>query len=127
MRFTRSARSIGTVSALLPGSLMLGLTACSNGNPPTPHNGTGTIVGEAPLCYGPGPDTNLHPNLTIRAVRADGVAREIHVRVSNGHAGYRMTLPVGTYTISAYAGHVTAVVQANKTTTHVDLPQPGCF
>ncbi len=104
---------------------MLGLMACTSS--PTPQSGTGTIVGTAPLCYGPGPNTNLHPNVTIRSVRTDGTTREIHVWVANFHNRYRMTLPVGSYTISAYSGNVTAVVQANKTTTGVDLPQPGCI
>ena len=122
-QWTRSARTV--LALLFPAGLMLGLTACTSS--PTPQSGTGAIVGQAPLCYGPGPDTNLHPNVTIRAVRTDGTTREIHVKVANFHSRYRMKLPVGTYTISTYSGHVTAVVQADKTTTGVDLPQPGCL
>jgi hypothetical protein len=125
MRFPQRTRSAKPVLALLlPVSLMLALTACSNH---APRPGTGTIVGTAPLCYGPGPNMNLHPDVTIRAVRTDGVTREVRVQVANFHNRYRMALPAGTYTISAYSGHVTAVVQANRTTTGVDLPQPGCL
>jgi len=124
MQFLQRALLARVVLALLlPAGLMLGLMACSD---PAPQSGTGTIVGTAPLCYGPGPNMNLHPDVTIRAVRTDRATRKIHVQVANFHNTYRMTLPAGTYTISAYSGHVTAVVQANKTTTGVDLPQPGC-
>lgn len=125
MRWAEWSRTARTGPALLlPAGLILGLTACTSN--PAPEPGTGTIVGTAPLCYGPGPNMNLHPDVTIRAVRTDGTTREIQVRVANFHNRYTMTLPAGTYTISAYSGHVTAVVHVNRTTTGVDLPQPGC-
>lgn len=88
---------------------------------------TGTIVGSAPLCYGPGPAMNLHPITTIRAVRADGVSHTVRVHTSSGHNSYRMTLPPGTYTVSTYSVGVAAVVRANAVTSGVNLPQPGCL
>jgi hypothetical protein len=100
------------------------IVACGGSSP---ANETGVIAGQTPTCYGPGLNDNLEPVITIRAVRADGLARTIQVHTSNGHNGYRMTVPPGTYTVSTYSGHVAADVRANQTTTHVDLPQPGCL
>lgn len=112
------------LAVLLTVTVGSGLTGCAN--PARAPQGLGVIAGIAPICYGPGPSDNLHPIVTIRAVRADGTGRQIQVHVSNAHDHYRMTLPVGTYTISAYTGHVTAVIRARTTTTGVDLPQPSC-
>ena len=99
------------------------LVACSGSSP---ARGLGEIVGRAPICYGPGPNDNLKPLITIRAVRGDGLVRTIQMHTSDGHNGYRMTLPPGTYTVSTYSGHVTTRVRASQTTENVDLPQPGC-
>jgi hypothetical protein len=85
----------------------------------------GAITGTAPVCDGPG--LNRHPNVTIRAVRTDGLTRVEHVRVATFYARYRMTLPWGTYTISADSGHVSAVVRPGVTVRGVDIPQPPCY
>jgi hypothetical protein len=88
---------------------------------------TGVVTGSAPICYGPGPNDNLKPIITIRAVRADGLSHAIRVRTADEHHTYRMTLPPGAYKISTYSGSVRVVVRAHNTTRNADLPEPGCF
>jgi hypothetical protein len=117
-------------AVLTSAGVAVGLAACAGSAPlatgPTDPWGQGAIVGLAPLCYGPGADLNLHADVTIRAVRTDGAAHVIRVHISNRHHAYRMSLPVGIYTITSYSGHVTAIVRDHETTHGVDLPQPGC-
>jgi hypothetical protein len=99
------------------------LVACTSST----HGGTGVVTGLAPICYGPGPNTNLHPVTVIRAVRADGFSRAVKVHTADHHHTYRLTLPAGHYKISTYSGHVAVTVHLNAITPHVDLPQPACY
>lgn len=100
------------------------LAACTSAGD---DSANGTVTGAAPLCYGPGPNMNLKPITTIRAQRTDGLTRVITVHIANGHNTYRMTLPAGRYTISAYSGRIHVIVFPHDTTRHADLPQPGCL
>lgn len=127
-RAARELRRVATCAACT--GLLLGvLTGCASSSA-TSHARvtTGVITGQAPICYGPGPDTNLDPRATIRATPTDGGAPvTVVVRTSAAHHSYRLTLPAGAYTISAYSGSISAVVHARTTLNGVDLPQPGCL
>lgn len=111
--------------------LVLGASAACTSSPlptPSPVGKPGAIVGDAPICYGPGPNLNLKPRITIRATPIDGgSATAIRIATTNAHHSYRMTLLPGTYKISTYSGSVDATVRAGVTLRGVDLPQPGCL
>jgi hypothetical protein len=121
VRFSMSRSAVTAVA--LVGVVVAALGACGGSSP---SNEAGSIVGQAPICYGPGPNDNLKPIISIRAVRADGLVRKIQVHTSSEHNRYRMSLPPGRYIVSTYSGHVATSVQPGQTTTNVDLPQPGC-
>ena len=99
------------------------LVACTGSDR---HRDTGIVIGSAPICYGPGPNTNLHPLTVIHAVRTDGLSRTVKVHPDDFHHFYRLTLPAGQYKISAYSGHIAVSVDSGATT-RADLPQPACY
>ena len=74
-----------------------------------------------------GPNLNLSPITMLRAVRNDGLTRVVKVRTAADHDTYRLVLPTGTYTISAYSGHIRVVVRAHEVSRHADLPPGGCL
>jgi len=84
------------------------------------------VIGQAPICYGPGPNLNLKPIAVIHAIRTDGLSRTVTVHTANFYNTYRLTLPAGTYKISTYSGHIRVTVRADEVTRHADLPQPAC-
>jgi hypothetical protein len=94
-----------------------------------PANGNGVVTGSAPICYGPGPDLNLHPVLTIRAIPTSG-GSTIAIQVPNSaqHHAYRMTLPAGSYALAVPGDAPVAVtVDAGKTVSGIDLPEESCL
>ena len=118
MRHLLQALPIGGAVA----AMIAALVACTSSSE---HGGTGVVTGTAPLCYGP--NSNMAPITTIRAVRTDGLTRTAKVRTANDHNTYRLVLPTGAYTISAYSGHIRVIVQAQKVSRHADLPPGGCL
>lgn len=111
------------------GLILSALSGCaSSSNSSHSSDRPGVITGQAPICYGPGPNLNLNLQTTIRATpKFGGASITVNVRTTNAKHSYRMTLPAGSYTISTYSGGVSAVVRAGQTLTGVDLPQPGCL
>jgi hypothetical protein len=98
-------------------------TAFSENNPPTPAPTatTGTLTGKVPLCYGPGPDTNITPTLKVVAMQNGEVKATVTVPATIAAHSYRLTLPPGTYTARAGAWEaLRAIVRAGETTA-VDL------
>jgi hypothetical protein len=123
----RTSRSFAAAATLLVLGTSVACTASPSPKPSTVGE-RGTIVGDAPICYGPGPNMNLTPHVTIRATPMNGgTPTVIHIATSNAHHSYRMTLPPGAYRISTYSGTVNVTVRAGTTHRGVDLPQPGCF
>jgi hypothetical protein len=104
----------GGYRAAVVALLVLGAsTACTSSPSPSPSpkpspvGKPGVVVGDAPICYGPGPNLNLRPHITVRATPTDGGSpTTIHIATSDKHHSYRMTLPPGTYKISTYSGSV---------------------
>jgi hypothetical protein len=122
----RTSRSLASAVALLVLGTSVACTALPSPTPSTVGE-RGTIVGDAPICYGPGPNLNLKPHITIRATPMNGgTPTVIHIATSNARHSYRMTLPPSTYKISTYSGAVNVTVRAGTTRQGVDLPQPGC-
>lgn len=116
----RRATAAAAVAAVL-GAMA---AACSSPSPLRP----GMITGDAPICYGPGPDLNLKPRITIHATPIDGGSpTSIRIATTNAHHSYRMTLAPGTYKITTYTGGVRIAVPAGKTIKAVDLPPAACL
>jgi hypothetical protein len=123
----QSRQQIGSYgAAAVAVLLMTANAACTASSSSTPQ--PGVVVGDAPICYGPGPDLNLKPRITIRATPIDGGSpTAIRVETSNAHHSYRMTLAAGPYKISTYSGSVKVTVHPGITSKGVDLPNPGCL
>lgn len=93
------------------------------GHEPT---GPGTVVGALPLCYGPGPDANLWPDVTIE-VRRDGHVVSTERFVSdNQHRTYRLTLTAGDYELTTRELSIGVRVRAGSRS-RADFPSPGCL
>lgn len=122
----RAGRYRAAVVAVLVAGASAACTSSSSPGP-TPVGKPGVIVGAAPICYGPGPDLNLKPRITIRATPVGGGSpAAIRIATSDAHHSYRMTLPAGIYKISTYSGTVDVTVHSGVISRGVDLPQPGC-
>jgi hypothetical protein len=102
--------------------------AVSTGACATTSNAPGHLMGTVPVCYGPGPNTNLTPEVTIY-VRQDGrpVAQGRFPSDENHPRPYRFALRPGTYSLTSSSDReaVSARVRSGQTT-RADLPEPGC-
>ena len=88
---------------------------------------SGTLSGNVPLCYGPGPDLNVTPTLTVVAAQNGTIKASVTVPASISAHTYRLTLAAGTYTVRAGAWPTREVdVQAGATTV-ADLPGGICL
>ena len=84
------------------------------------------MVGALPLCYGPGPDTNLWPTATIE-VRHDGDLVSTEQFVSdNQHRTYRLALPPGDYELTTHGLSLEVRVRA-ASRSRADFVSPGCL
>jgi hypothetical protein len=109
-------------------SVVAAVTLSRNHAQPARHGGTGIVTGQAPVCYGPGPDDNLHPHITIHAVAIkSGQSRSVTFRNSDRYHTYRIRLEAGTYRLHAqHDAAITVTVQAGATLRHADLPIEAC-
>ena len=87
----------------------------------------GTLSGNVPLCYGPGPDLNLTPTLTVVAAQNGTTTASVTVPASVSAHTYRLTLPAGTYTVRAGAWPARVVDVPAGATTVADLPGGICL
>jgi hypothetical protein len=129
-RQPRRARAGGPLAAAVALMAICASAACtaSPSAKPPPASERGTIVGAAPICYGPGPNMNLKPRTTIRAIPINGgTPTAIRITTNGAHHSYRMALSPGRYKISTYSGSVEVTVRAGITQRGVDLPPPGCI
>jgi hypothetical protein len=104
-------------------ALTTSTAACANAS-----NVLGHLTGAVPVCYGPGPNTNLTPEVTIY-VRQDG-RLIMHGRFPSDASHprpYRFALTAGAYSLtsSSARGSISVRVQSGQTT-HAHLPEPGC-
>lgn len=96
--------------------------------------GVGTVRGELPLCYGPGPDTNLLPRVVVEAVGAGGQVLRRTFDSSDAHRFYQLTLREGRYQLTAIDAEnggfisrepIAVLVKAGHQT-RANFPSPGC-
>ena len=95
------------------------------------ESGSGTVTGQLPLCYGPGPDTNLWPKATIETLR-DGKAVRTDTFPSNlSHRTYSLLLPSGHYELHLQrqpdSRYTLSVAVEDGKRTRADFPSPGCL
>lgn len=97
--------------------------------------GVGTVRGELPLCYGPGPDTNLVPRVVVEAVGAEGYVLHQRFDSSEAHRFYELTLRGGRYQLTAINAEnggfitrepITVLVKAGEQV-RANFPSPGCI
>ena len=97
--------------------------------------GVGTVRGELPLCYGPGPDTNLIPRVVVEAVGGGGYVLHQSFESSEAHRFYELTLRAGRYQLIAINAEnggfisrepLTVLVEAGDRT-RANFPSPGCI
>jgi hypothetical protein len=97
--------------------------ACS-GAPSSP----GTVTGALPLCYGPGPDTNLWPRSTIETYRSGKLVSTQTFLTSREHRTYTLTLRPGRYELQMLDRRYRIWIDVrSRKETHADWPQPGCL
>lgn len=101
--------------------LALSVAACDA------SDAVGTVGGQLPPCYGPGPDMNLTPNRTIEAFRDGHLVKSQTFRSDIAHLTYELELPPGRYEIKApgIAG-IPITVEPHRRAT-LDLPLPTCL
>lgn len=115
-----NARILAGVAAGAAMGLTLG--ACGS----SPASGSGTVTGQLPLCYGPGPNLNLTPTTAIE-VRQSGHLVETKTFPSDAHhQRYSLTLPAGTYEFRANLTSISVTINADSSA-QADFPQPGCL
>ena len=102
-----------------------GVDGCSSGS------GPGTVTGQLPQCYGPGPTINLWPKATIETLRDGKVIRTDTFPSDVSHRTYSLRLPHGHYQLrlqpqpdSRYS--LSVAVEGGKRT-RADFPSPGCL
>jgi hypothetical protein len=103
-----------------------GVVGCSSGS------GPGTVTGQLPLCYGPGPNMNLWKTATIDTLRAGKVIRtDIFPSDADSHRTYSIQLPSGHYQLHLHrkpdSQYTLPIVIRAGEQTHADFPQPGCL
>ena len=89
----------------------------------------GTVTGAVPICYGPGPNTNLTPEVTV-FVRQNGrlVTKKRFRSDENRPRPYRFTLKPGVYSLTSSSDRDAITIRVRSGhTTHADLPSPGCL
>jgi hypothetical protein len=89
--------------------------------------GSGVVTGQVPLCYGPGPNLNLTPTVTVTALQNGRVVRATSVKDTSEQHTYKLELPAGDYQIHAGQWPAHRVVVEAGSTSHVDLPGGGCL
>ena len=115
------------LASIVPVTLAVALLGfgCSSSSQP------GTVTGQLPLCYGPGPNMNLWSTATIDTSRDDKVIRTDTFLSSDSQRTYSIQLPSGHYKLhlhrqpdSKYT--VPIVIRAGKQT-QADFPSPNCL
>lgn len=97
---------------LVGSAALLTLGACSG-----PAGQEGTVLGTLPLCYGPGPNTNLLPLVTIRTYREGRLASENSFRADReAHRTYELRLPPGRYELRTEGLQRSVAVRAGQQT-----------
>jgi len=110
--------------AALGVTVELAAGGCSTSDPAP---ASGAVTGTVSVCYGPGPNLNLTPIVTVPAVQGGRTVATIKVPDTRGQHVYRLTLPPGNYEIRVpiRGGRVSAHVDSGRTTT-ADIPGTGC-
>ncbi len=86
------------------------------------------MIGQLPLCYGPGPDSNLFPTATIETYQGGTLVRTDTFPSSDEQPDYHLTLPPGQYELSMPArGYALEVTIRPGTTVEADWPHPSCL
>jgi hypothetical protein len=88
---------------------------------------TGVVSGSTPTCYGPGPDDDLMPTLTIDVRQGTALIAKGRFRSSEVSHRYQFSLASGRYEIATSPGGtpIQVRVRAGHTVT-ADLPRVGC-
>jgi hypothetical protein len=116
----RAARSLAAVAAI--GAVILSLGACD-----APATHPGTVGGDLPTCYGPGPDLNLTPTRVVEVRQAGKLVTREAFRSDHTHLTYELELAPGEYDL-AIPGHESIHVQVRSgERTVADLPVTPCL
>jgi hypothetical protein len=101
--------------------LVLG-SGCSTGT------ANGVLTGSVPTCYGPGPNLDLTPLVTVDVHQGNHLVTSGKFRSSNAVHTYRFVLPEGSYRLATSPGGkpIFATVTAGHTR-HADLPPTSCL
>lgn len=83
------------------------------------------VIGDLPLCYGPGPNMNLTPRVTIKVYRGAELVLARTFPDSEQHPTFELSLAPGDYGLLAQGQKVHAHAMAG-TTTRADFRQPNC-
>jgi hypothetical protein len=112
-----------TLTVALLGSSAVGCSADS---------GPGTVTGQLPLCYGPGPNMNLWKTATIDTLRDGKVIRtDTFPSDADSHRTYSIQLPTGHYQLHLHrqpdSQYTLRIVVRAGEQTHADFPHPNCL
>jgi hypothetical protein len=102
-------------------ALVLG-SGCSTGP------ATGVLTGSVPTCYGPGPDLNLTPMVSVDVRQGNRLITSGRFRSTDAVHKYRFVLPVGRYQLASSPGGkpIFATVAAGQTR-QANLPIMECL
>ncbi|HEV2888886.1 MAG TPA: hypothetical protein VGX28_00760 [Frankiaceae bacterium] len=106
--------------------LVLAVGCGSDASPPARAPRAGTLVGDIPRCYGPGPDLNLRPTPAVEVRRDGAVVTSATFRADDDEHTYRFELEPGDYEVRLPGvASAPATVRSGETTT-ADLTAPPC-
>lgn len=98
------------------------LAACGTSSRP------GTVSGALPLCYGPGPNSNLWPSATITIYRANRLIDTKTFPSSVQHHRYVLALEPGPYELRMdQRGYAIAILVKSGAKSVADWPDPVCL
>jgi hypothetical protein len=112
----------------LAGAAIIG-SSCTHSSPgPTRSPNPGTITGDLPLCYGPGPNSNLWAHATIAVYKSGRLIETRTFPSSTERRRYSLILPAGTYELRMPRRQYSLKVDVRPDEqTSADWPQPVCI